>query len=331
MNTVVRLPIQGEKETVAVDAALAHGHTLVAFRVTQDHSGSGIRAGDIGIVGTSRWEGPGRPMLLGHRMDVVCWRSDGTQAYPGTPLGWLLLTVEDAAASDDRRHVIHHPGVVPDFGDGAREAEFWATHRLAGDPAQDAGLWSSEIQEPFSERPLTLLQDRLMSGALARGEPRPVESEADLDAALAELDVLDELAREDLSHPLSGYLQALIARIVAYEARAYPMLSVPPHETLEFLLENKEMSAAELATRLGEGPETVRELLKGNLDFADGWIDRLSEVLGVNREVFLDDDERREWSPVVQTFLEQAHVYDPTAFVLDRDDLAATKDDEDIF
>lgn len=309
MNTVVRLPIQGEQETVAVDAALAQGHTLVAFRITQDHPECGVQAGDIGIVGTSRWEGSGRPMLLGRGTDVVCWRADGSHAIPGTPLGWLLLTVEDAAAPDDRMRVIHHLGVVPDFSNEVQEAEFWATHGLGGhmmsrEQARDlehllppvrerlGQLARQAEQELNSDGSVTILERSLLMENWIAAEPGPIETEDDNERALAEVEVLCALAGEDLTHPASGYIQALIARIVAYEARAYPTPDPAPHEMLKFLLENREMSEQELAARLDVESQTVRALFQGELEWSDDWTTRLSEVLGVNREVFISDSRR---------------------------------------
>src|SRR5436190_11985998 len=66
---------------------------------------------------------------------------------------------------------------------------------------------------------------------------RPLRSDADLDAAVAVVDLL--LDREELTPPEQDYLDVLGDLVEAYEEEAIPIKAVSDAEMLRFLIEQK--------------------------------------------------------------------------------------------
>lgn len=130
MDTLVWLPIEGEKETVPVDTTLAGQRSLSAFRITGEHPEHGIQAGAIGIVDTLA-PLPDSKVLVERSGEVVCCCLGDDRARQGTLLGRRLLTVNNPVPPDDLPYVIPHLEGIPDFEHEAQEAEFWSTHGLA--------------------------------------------------------------------------------------------------------------------------------------------------------------------------------------------------------
>lgn len=81
----------------------------------------------------------------------------------------------------------------------------------------------------------------------------PIEDEADYDAALDAEEVLGRMVRENGSHSLSGVYRSLLASIVVYEDRVYPMPAVGDGA------EPEQQKAEEEATR-GNRPGAQRHL-----------------------------------------------------------------------
>src|SRR6058998_2900579 len=79
-------------------------------------------------------------------------------------------------------------------------------------------------------------EDRYLD-LVRRFPPRPLRTDADLDAAIA---VIDELIdRTALTAPEQDYLDVLSDLVEAYEAEAVPMQPVGDADLLRFLIEQK--------------------------------------------------------------------------------------------
>ena len=62
----------------------------------------------------------------------------------------------------------------------------------------------------------------------------------------------------------------------------------PPGETIEDLLEEKEWTKSELATRMGVTRKHINELLRGRASLTSETAERLSMVLGSTSEFWLE-------------------------------------------
>lgn len=77
----------------------------------------------------------------------------------------------------------------------------------------------------------------------------PIDDETGYDAALDAEEVLGRMVRENGSHPLSGVYRSLLASIVTYEERVYPMPAVGDGAEAE---QQKMEEAATRGNRAGE-------------------------------------------------------------------------------
>jgi len=90
---------------------------------------------------------------------------------------------------------------------------------------------------------------------------RPLRSDADLDAAVAVIDAL--IDRPRLTAPEQDYLDVLSDLVEAHEAVAVPMRPVGDAELLRFLIEQKGVTQAAVATGAGIAESTVSAVLAG--------------------------------------------------------------------
>lgn len=106
-------------------------------------------------------------------------------------------------------------------------------------------------------------------------EIRPIRSEADHDAALAEI---ERLFHAEPGTDDGDKVEILVALVEAYERRVYPMPHVPPLDVLRFMMTENGRTQADLAQLLGSRS-------------------RASEILNGKRELTLDQIRllAREW------------------------------------
>ena len=88
---------------------------------------------------------------------------------------------------------------------------------------------------------------------------RPLRTDADLDAAVAVVDSL--INQPALSVAEQDYLDMLSDHVEAYEAEAVPMNPVSDADLLRFLLEQKQVTQAEVAKKASIAESTISEVL----------------------------------------------------------------------
>ena len=76
-------------------------------------------------------------------------------------------------------------------------------------------------------------------------------------------------------------------RIMAYEAREFPVPPAPPERVLAFLMEQRDMRQVQLAELLGITQGNVSRLLTGRAKFSLETIRKLAEHFRVSPTVFL--------------------------------------------
>jgi HTH-type transcriptional regulator/antitoxin HigA len=112
---------------------------------------------------------------------------------------------------------------------------------------------------------------------------RPIKDELDYDAALAEIDRLMDAAP---GTPEGDRLEVLTTLVEAYEARHHPIEAPDAIATLEYFMEQRGITAADLVPLLGSRSR-VSEILarKRPLTLAMAW--RLHHDLGLPAEVVI--------------------------------------------
>jgi HTH-type transcriptional regulator / antitoxin HigA len=116
---------------------------------------------------------------------------------------------------------------------------------------------------------------------------RPLRSDADLDAAVAVIDVL--LDRPTLTTPEQDYLDVLSDLIEAYEAATVPIRPVGDAELLRFLIEQKRVTQAEAASDAGIAESTISEVLAGKRKLNRTQIGKLARYFHVEPGAFLSE------------------------------------------
>jgi HTH-type transcriptional regulator/antitoxin HigA len=90
---------------------------------------------------------------------------------------------------------------------------------------------------------------------------RPLRSGPDLDAAVDVIDAL--LDRPQLTTPEQDYLDVLSDLVEAYEAETISMRPVGDADLLRFLIEQKDVTQASVATGAGISESTISAVLSG--------------------------------------------------------------------
>ena len=114
---------------------------------------------------------------------------------------------------------------------------------------------------------------------------RPLRTEADLDAAIAIIDLL--IDQESLSVPEQDYLDVLSDLVEAYENEVVPMTPVSDSEMLRFLIEQKGVSQSETATGARIAESTISEVLSGKRKLNRTQIGKLARYFHVEPGTFM--------------------------------------------
>jgi HTH-type transcriptional regulator / antitoxin HigA len=114
-------------------------------------------------------------------------------------------------------------------------------------------------------------------------EVNPIRSEADHEAALAEI--------ERLSGSRSGTLEGdrldILATLVdAYESARFPIDPPDPIEAIKFRMEQQGLTRRDLEAILGSRAR-VAEVLNRKRDLSIGMIRRLNDQLGISADVLI--------------------------------------------
>jgi HTH-type transcriptional regulator / antitoxin HigA len=114
-------------------------------------------------------------------------------------------------------------------------------------------------------------------------EIRPLRTEVDYEAALAEIERLFDAA---LNTPENDRLDVLITLVEAYEAHHYPIPEPDPVEAIKYYMESRGLSRADLEPYIG-GRARVAEVLNRKRALSLNMIRRLYVGLGIPAEVLV--------------------------------------------
>ncbi len=112
---------------------------------------------------------------------------------------------------------------------------------------------------------------------------RPVKTEADYQAALAEIERLFDAA---LNTPEGDRLDVLTTLIQAYEARHYSIPTPDPVEAIKYYMESRGLSRGDLEPYIGSRTR-VAEVLNRKRSLSLEMIRRLSMGLGIGADVLI--------------------------------------------
>jgi len=112
---------------------------------------------------------------------------------------------------------------------------------------------------------------------------RPVKTEADYAAALAEIERLFDAKPHT---PEGDRLDVLTTLVEAYEDEHYPMPAPDPVEAIRYCMESRGLATKDLAPYLGSG-QRVREVLRRKRPLTMEMIRRLHAGLGISADVLI--------------------------------------------
>jgi HTH-type transcriptional regulator / antitoxin HigA len=112
---------------------------------------------------------------------------------------------------------------------------------------------------------------------------KPIRSEADYQAALAEV---ERLWGSKIGTPEGDRLDVVATLIDAYESEHEPMNPPDPIEAIKFRMEQQGLTRRDLEALLGSRAR-VAEILNRKRDLSIGMIRRLHEHLGISAEVLI--------------------------------------------
>jgi HTH-type transcriptional regulator/antitoxin HigA len=115
-------------------------------------------------------------------------------------------------------------------------------------------------------------------------QPRPIHTDAELDAAIALLD--DFLDRATLTPDEEDFLELLSALVENYERDHVAIPLVSGVAVLRHLMEENGLTQADLAADFG-GKSVVSEVLSGKRALSKTHVRKLSERFGLPSDVFL--------------------------------------------
>ncbi len=118
---------------------------------------------------------------------------------------------------------------------------------------------------------------------MTAGEVKPIRSEADYEAALAEV---EKLWGAKAGTPEGDRLDVLATLIDAYEAEHHPMDPPDPIEAIQFRMEQQGLTRKDLEPILGTRTR-VAEVLNRKRGLSIGMIRRLRDRLGISAEVLI--------------------------------------------
>lgn len=112
---------------------------------------------------------------------------------------------------------------------------------------------------------------------------KPIRSEADYEAALAEIDRLWEAAE---GTPESDRLDVLATLVEAFEDENYPTDPPDPIEAIKFRMEQQGLTLSDLESLLGSRGR-VSEILNRRRGLSLDMIRRVHEQLGISADVLI--------------------------------------------
>jgi HTH-type transcriptional regulator / antitoxin HigA len=119
---------------------------------------------------------------------------------------------------------------------------------------------------------------------------KPIRSEADYEAALAEV---ERLWGAKSGTPQGDRLDILATLIDAYESEHFPIDPPDPIEAIKFRMEQQGLTRRDLEPLIGTRTR-VAEVLNRKRSLSIGMIRRLHEALGISAEVLIRPSRRDE-------------------------------------
>jgi HTH-type transcriptional regulator/antitoxin HigA len=130
-----------------------------------------------------------------------------------------------------------------------------------------------------------LLSPNRYGELLAKSLPRVIQSDADFDQMVAQLEALD-LQERPLT-PEEQALAALLARLIEdFDERRHPLPQLPPAEMLQWLLEQRGLRQRDLVPLLGAS-SVVSDVVNGKRSISKSQAKKLAAFFRVPVEVFL--------------------------------------------
>jgi len=128
----------------------------------------------------------------------------------------------------------------------------------------------------------------MTSAVLDFSKPHVLKSDAEYDAAIAEI---ERLLDDDVEAGSEGYdrLEFLSVLVEHFEDERYPMGGVTPQQAVTFMLEQRGMDRSELDDVMG-GKSRVSEFLNGKRDLSKSQVEGLRRLLGIPADVLLGID-----------------------------------------
>lgn len=114
---------------------------------------------------------------------------------------------------------------------------------------------------------------------------RPIRTEADYQVALKLVEPYFDTDPEPDSDE-GAHFEALIALIMAYEAKHFPMLPPDPIEAIKFCMEQQGLTNRDLEPMIGSRGR-VSEVLSGKRRLSMAMVWRLHEGLGIAAETLI--------------------------------------------
>jgi len=125
-------------------------------------------------------------------------------------------------------------------------------------------------------------------------EIKPIKTEADYEATLAEIEKLWESGADT---PESDRLDILVPLVEAYETKHYPIDPPDPVEAIKFRMEQMGLTDKDLETYMG-GRGSVTKILTRKLPLNLDMIRKLHKNLGISVEVLISESSAaRETAP----------------------------------
>jgi len=121
---------------------------------------------------------------------------------------------------------------------------------------------------------------------VAKVAPLVIETEAEFERADAEVGRLLRKGADNLSVEEQRLLALLSRLIEDYEERTFPMPDSPPHQTLQFLMEQNGLRQADLVKVFGSRGR-VSEVVHGRRTISKAQAKALGEFFKVSPELFI--------------------------------------------
>ena len=111
-----------------------------------------------------------------------------------------------------------------------------------------------------------------------------IRNETELDAAQT---MLDALLRQELDEGGRAYLDALSDLVIVYEREHHAIAPLPAHELLAHMLNERNLSQADLVRATGIAKATVSDLVSGKRPFTVAQMHAVAQVFGLPGIVFM--------------------------------------------